>query len=98
MEKKFSFNKSFTREEVLNRFKKEIELKHTLFMASCGTGIVAKFLEKSGCDMAGVYNASYSERFEAFCVKLGYAFKDIVSAGASVRFEPSSKIDLDVSL
>lgn len=48
--------------------------------------------------MAGVYNASYSERFEAFCVKLGYAFKDIVSAGASVRFEPSSKIDLDVSL
>ena len=48
--------------------------------------------------MAGVYNASYSERFEAFCVKLGYAFKEIVSANASVRFEPYSKIDLDVSL
>lgn len=48
--------------------------------------------------MAGVYNASFSERFEAFCVKLGYAFKDIVSAGASARFEPSSKVDLDVSL
>ena len=48
--------------------------------------------------MAGVYNASFSERFEAFCVKLGYAFKDVVSANASVRFEPYSKTDLDVSL
>jgi predicted TIM-barrel enzyme len=26
-------------------------------MASCGSGIVAKFLERAGCDMAGVYNA-----------------------------------------
>jgi predicted TIM-barrel enzyme len=57
LEHSFSFKKRFTREEVLKRFRKEIELKHTLFMASCGTGIVAKFLEKSGCDMAGVYNA-----------------------------------------
>ena len=48
--------------------------------------------------MAGVYNASYSERFEAFALKLGYAFKEIASANASVRFEPYSKIDLDVSL
>lgn len=48
--------------------------------------------------IAGVYNASFSERFEAFAVKLGYAFKEIASANASVRFEPYSKIDLDVSL
>ncbi len=49
--------KRFTREEVLDRFRSEIKAKHTLFMASCGSGIVAKFLEKAGCDMAGVYNA-----------------------------------------
>jgi len=47
----------FTREEVLERLWKEIKAKRPLFMASCGSGIVAKFLEKAGCDMAGVYNA-----------------------------------------
>jgi predicted TIM-barrel enzyme len=47
----------FTREEVLDRFKREIEARRPLFMASCGSGIVAKFLERAGCDMAGVYNA-----------------------------------------
>ena len=49
--------KRYTREEVLERFQKEIKAKRSLFMASCGTGIVAKFLERAGCDMAGVYNA-----------------------------------------
>ena len=47
----------FTRDEVLERFWKEIKVHRPLFMASCGSGIVAKFLEKAGCDMAGVYNA-----------------------------------------
>ncbi len=47
----------FTREEVLERLRKEIQAGRALFMASCGSGIVAKFLERSGCDMAGVYNA-----------------------------------------
>ena len=46
-----------TREEVLARLRSEISAGHTLFMASCGSGIVAKFLERAGCDMAGVYNA-----------------------------------------
>ncbi len=46
-----------TREEVLERFRKEIREGRALFMASCGSGIVAKFLERAGCDMAGVYNA-----------------------------------------
>lgn len=49
--------KRFTREEVLERLRKEIGARRPLFMASCGSGIVAKFLEKAGCDMAGVYNA-----------------------------------------
>jgi predicted TIM-barrel enzyme len=47
----------YTREEVLTRFRGEIRAKRSLFMASCGSGIVAKFLERAGCDMAGVYNA-----------------------------------------
>jgi predicted TIM-barrel enzyme len=47
----------FTREEVLARLRREISAGHALFMASCGSGIVAKFLERAGCDMAGVYNA-----------------------------------------
>jgi predicted TIM-barrel enzyme len=45
------------RESVLKRFREEIKRGRTLFMASCGSGIVAKFLERAGCDMAGVYNA-----------------------------------------
>ncbi len=49
--------KRFTREEVLGKLRKEIGARRPLFMASCGSGIVAKFLEKAGCDMAGVYNA-----------------------------------------
>jgi predicted TIM-barrel enzyme len=47
----------FTREEVLEKLRKEIQADRALFMASCGSGIVAKFLERAGCDMAGVYNA-----------------------------------------
>ena len=47
----------FTREEVLERLRSQIEGGNPLFMASCGSGLVAKFLEKAGCDMAGVYNA-----------------------------------------
>jgi predicted TIM-barrel enzyme len=46
-----------TREEVLARLRREIDAGRSLFMASCGSGIVAKFLERAGCDMAGVYNA-----------------------------------------
>jgi predicted TIM-barrel enzyme len=49
--------KRLTKEEVLERLWKEIKAKRPLFVASCGSGIVAKFLEKAGCDMAGVYNA-----------------------------------------
>ncbi len=48
--------------------------------------------------MAGVYNSPYTNRFEAFGVKLGYYFKEIIFLSASGRFEPYSKIDLDVSL
>jgi len=45
------------RADVIERLWKEIKARRSLFMASAGSGIVAKFLEKAGCDMAGVYNA-----------------------------------------
>lgn len=56
-EREVAMAAKLTREEVLARFWKEIERGRTLFMASCGSGIVAKFFERAGCDMAGVYNA-----------------------------------------
>ncbi len=46
----------------------------------------------------GVYNSSYSQRLEACAVKLAYAYKEIVSAGISSRFETNKKIDLDAGL
>jgi len=46
----------------------------------------------------GAYNSSYSELLEAFTVKMGYSFKEIVYAGVSTRFETGKKIDLDVNL
>lgn len=46
----------------------------------------------------GAYNSSYSERLEAFAMKMGYSFKEILSAGVSTRFETGKKIDLDVNL
>jgi predicted TIM-barrel enzyme len=55
----------FTRDEVLKRLRKEIDAGRCLFMASCGSGIVAKFLERAGCDMAGVYNAVKLRSFGA---------------------------------
>jgi hypothetical protein len=47
---------------------------------------------------AGVYNSSYSEHFEACAVKMGYSFKEMVSAGIASRFDTGKKIDLDVNL
>lgn len=47
---------------------------------------------------AAAYNASYSERLEAFAAKTGFSFKEIVSSSVSIRIEPSSIIDLDVNL
>jgi len=46
----------YTRDEILARLRGQIDEGKPLFMASCGSGLVAKFLEKAGCDMAGVYN------------------------------------------
>jgi len=43
--------KKFTREEIIDRFKTEIEKGHAIFDAFAGTGISAKFAEAGGADM-----------------------------------------------
>jgi predicted TIM-barrel enzyme len=42
--------KKSTREEVMARLRAKIKAKKPLFFASCGTGLVAKLLEKAGAD------------------------------------------------
>ena len=43
--------KKFTRQEMIDRFKAEVEKGHALFDAFAGTGISAKFAEVGGADM-----------------------------------------------
>ena len=42
--------KRWTKEEILEKLWKKIKAKKPLFFASCGTGLVAKLLEKAGAD------------------------------------------------
>jgi predicted TIM-barrel enzyme len=51
--------KHYTREEFLNRLRKEIVEGKPLVMASAGNGLAAKFIEKGGADILGVYNTGY---------------------------------------
>ncbi len=55
-------------------------------------GFIVGFNRNGFSSLAAYYNSLYSGLFEAFTVKLGYTFKDIVSTGASFRFESGSKI------
>ena len=61
-------------------------------------GFIAGLESESFFIAAAAYNASHSERLEAFAVKTGFSIKEIVSSGASIRIEPFSIIDLDVNL
>lgn len=61
-------------------------------------GLLAGFDLHGFSAMVGVYNSSCTERLEAFGIKLGYYFKEIVAVNSSLRLEPYSKIDLDASL
>lgn len=49
--------KQYSREEVLERLKKEISNKNPVVIAGAGTGISGKFAEKGGADLIGVYNS-----------------------------------------
>ena len=51
--------KAYTRKDFLARLRREIKSKKPLLMTSAGAGICAKFIEKGGVDILGVYNTGY---------------------------------------
>ncbi|MFQ5834396.1 MAG: phosphoenolpyruvate hydrolase family protein [bacterium] len=51
--------KRYTKKEFLARLRSEIERKKPLLMTSVGAGICAKFIERGGADIIGVYNTGY---------------------------------------
>ncbi|MFN8006351.1 MAG: phosphoenolpyruvate hydrolase family protein [Terriglobia bacterium] len=51
--------KRYSRLEFLNRLRAEIKQSRPLVMTGAGNGIAAKFIEKGGVDILGVYNTGY---------------------------------------
>jgi len=51
--------KRYSRQEFLYRLRAEINLGKPLVMTGAGNGICAKFIEKGGVDILGVYNTGY---------------------------------------
>ncbi len=49
----------YTREQFLIRLRKEIEQTKPIIMTGAGNGICAKFIERGGVDILGVYNTGY---------------------------------------
>lgn len=50
---------SYSRQDFLDRLQKEISSGKPLVMASAGNGLAAKFIERGGADILGVYNTGY---------------------------------------
>ena len=51
--------KRYSRQEFLGRLRAEIERGKPLVMTGAGSGICAKFIERGGVDILGVYNTGY---------------------------------------
>src|SRR5258707_11299797 len=51
--------KRYGRQEFLERLWSQVKRGQPLLMASSGNGIAAKFLERGGVDILGVYNTGY---------------------------------------
>lgn len=49
----------FSRKECLARLRAEIEAGRGIVMTGAGSGIAAKFIEKAGVDLIGIYNTGY---------------------------------------
>ena len=49
----------YSRREFLERLHAEIGRGRPLVMTGAGSGICAKFIERGGCDIIGVYNTGY---------------------------------------
>ena len=56
---KTSMAKRYTRQEFLDRLRAEIGRGKPLVMTGAGNGIAAKFIERGGVDILGVYNTGY---------------------------------------
>ncbi len=51
--------KRYTRQQFLDRLRSEISRGRPLVMTGAGNGIAAKFIERGGVDILGVYNTGY---------------------------------------
>jgi predicted TIM-barrel enzyme len=51
--------KQYSRQEFLSRLWTEVRSGKPIVMAGAGNGLVAKFIEKGGIDIVGVYNTGY---------------------------------------
>ena len=51
--------KCYSRAEFLQRLHQEVQAGKPLVMASAGNGLAAKFIERGGVDILGVYNTGY---------------------------------------
>ena len=51
--------KSYSREQFLSQIRAEMTDGRPIIMAGAGNGLVAKFIEKGGVDIIGVYNTGY---------------------------------------
>src|SRR5262245_60087439 len=51
--------KRYTRQQFLERLRNEIARGKPLVMTGAGNGIAAKFIERAGIDILGVYNTGY---------------------------------------
>ena len=49
----------YSRQEFLARLRAEIDPGRPLVMTGAGNGIAAKFIERGGVDILGVYNTGY---------------------------------------
>src|SRR5215470_8649772 len=51
--------KRYSRQEFLDRLRNEIKRGKPLVMTGAGNGIAAKFIERGGVDLIGIYNTGY---------------------------------------
>src|SRR6187399_1454075 len=49
----------YTRQEFLDRLRAEVHRGRPLVMTGAGSGICAKFIERGGVDILGIYNTGY---------------------------------------
>src|SRR6187399_554744 len=49
----------YTRQEFLDRLRAEVHRGRPLVMTGAGSGICARFIERGGVDILGVYNTGY---------------------------------------